>query len=138
LIIFAFEMLLKKTCTEKNQTGYLLLVALLLSTFSVSGFPNYSQPLKQTTQIELLLSYDLESTQDAKYIYETIEKCNPITASISKVCPINYLLIYERRIETCFKSVLQQAAFNKISDRFYRIKTIPQSSKEDSFISLIG
>jgi len=131
-------MLSKKTCTEVTQTGHILLVALLLSTFSLSGFPSNSQLQKQITQVELVLSYDLESTKDAVYIYETVEKCKPATAPIFKICIVNYLSFYERLIETRFKSVLLKTAFNKISNRFPPVKTIPQNSKEDSLISLIG
>jgi len=128
----------KKTYKEEKQTGCILLLALLLSTFSLSGFPYNSQPLKQATQIELMLSHDLESKKDAVYIYETAEKCNPVTASISKICSVNCLLFYERLIETRFKNILFQVIANKISERFYPVKTIPQTSKEDSFILPIG
>jgi len=127
-----------KTCIEEKQTGCILLVAILLTAFSLSGFQNNSQPLKQATQIELVLSYNLESTKGATYIYEIVEKYNPATAPISKIYAVNYWSFYERLIETRFKSVLLQTTFSKISDRFYPIKTIPQNSKEDSFISFIG
>jgi len=110
----------------------------ITSTFFLSGFPGNAQTLQQATQIELILSVDLENTKDAVNIYEIFEKCKTVTIPISKICPIHYLSFYERFIETRFKSISQQAIFNTASNHFYQVKTIPQNSKEDSSISLTG
>jgi len=131
-------MLSKKTYTEEKQTGYILLVALLLSTFSLSGYWGNSQPLQKATQIELVFSKYQESTKDTVYIYEIFETCESVAEPFSKICPVNYLSFYKQLIETQFRSVSQKVTLNKASNHFYPIKTIPLNSKEDSFISLIG
>jgi len=131
-------MLTTKTHTNNRQSRWLLSLAILCSIFSFAGYLHYTPPLQQPTQTELLLSQEGQDTKAAVYFCQTIEKSKVEKTSFLQPVYLNSQLSYNRLTEIQFKAFSQPLVFNKAVDRFFPIKTIPQSSDEDLFISYIG
>ncbi len=138
LIIFALIMTSKKTYPKEKQTIWLLSVALLLSIFSFSGYLTNSQSLQQATQTELVLTSKHKTTKRVVSFYNAFEISKSGTVHVSNSHQANYLLSYNRFIEIRFKNLSKQPRFKNASDHLYLVKTIPQNSNEDHFISFIG
>lgn len=138
LINFVLEMVPKNPYGKARQTKWLLTVALFLSLFSFSGYTGISQTLQEATQTELVLSDRKDTTKRAVHFYDTLLADRSESGPVSKTCLANYLLSYNRLVEIRFKNLSEPPGIRKLSDHFYQVKTIPQSSKEDNFVSSIG
>jgi hypothetical protein len=128
------------TYHKDKLTKWLLTVTLLFSIFTFSGYAgNYQSRQQQATQTELVIPSNHKTckrTISYKKAFELISS-NGFLISTYKSWT-NTLFTYNILTKIKLDSISRQFCFHKPTDRFLQVKTIPQNSDEDIFITFIG
>ena len=128
------------TYHKDKLTKWLLTVTLLFSIFTFSGYAGNSQSRQQqTTQTELVISSNHKTCKRTISYKKAIVliRCNDFLISPYK-CWTNTLSTYNILTKVKFDSISRQFCSQKSANSFLPVKTIPQSSDEDFFVTFIG
>ena len=131
------EMLHLKTALKVKATNLLVIITLLLSVFSFSGYSSQAAKLQQTTQTELQFS----SHSKAKKTTIPFGRCFAFREYPQLILqkPYQDLFLFHYNTINKVKFDFCAVVFQKIrtAHRLYPIKTIPQDFKDRSFSSQI-
>jgi hypothetical protein len=128
------------TYHKDKLTKCLLAAALLFSVFTFSGYDgNCQSSYKQTAKTELIFSNNCKTckrTISYKKAFELIPYNDFLISPFKN--RTNTLFAYKILTKVKLDSISRRFYSHKSADCFLQVKTIPQSSDEDIFITFIG
>ena len=132
-------MLQQTTYQKHSLTKLFFALAFLISPYFTPGYVNYTTAfLQQKAKTEVVVSYKAKIPNWIKSFHK---KSNP--KSITKPPALknysaDFLLAFNKLTKVRFDNLKQHSFLIKSPGCFYPLKTVPQSSNENDFISFIG
>lgn len=129
----------KATNRTSTYSKWLLTATLCLSFFAFSGYSAEPQPGQfQITKTELVLTTNPNSGRIASHL-SLLYATHQLVAHDFNVRDLDRAVLrHTRLIKTTLNSLTKHFLFFNPVARFHPLKTIPQSTDEDSFNSLKG
>ncbi len=130
----------KFTNHKDRLTKWLLTVTLLFNIFTFSAYAGNSQSRQQqTAQTELVISNNHKTCERTISFQKALEFCsfNDFIINPDKNWT-NALFAYNHLTKVKLDNNSRQFYSHKHTDNFLQVKTIPQSSDENTFVIFIG
>ena len=102
------------------------------------GRPANTAPIQQETKTELVVPFKVKTPEWTKSFHKKGNLKTYTNSPASKKYEAGYLFTYNKLVEVKINNLSRKYSLIKSPDSFFRIKTIPRSSKENDFISFAG
>lgn len=130
----------QKTTYQKNSLAKIIFALTFL--ISLSFFPGYvnhiNNSARQKTKTALVVSYKAKIPKWIKSLYKKVNAKTFTKSPASIKYELVLLRAYNKLTKIKFDNLKQHSPLIKSPGCFYPFKTVPQSSKENDFISLAG
>ena len=128
----------QKTYQKNGLTKLLFAIAFLIVVPFSTGYAVKTSPLQQKTKTELVVPFKNKTPGWIKSFHKKTNLKTFTKSLSSKNYEAGYLFTYNKFIEVKFDNLSQKYYLIKSPGAFFQVKTIPQSSEENDFISLAG
>ena len=124
---------------KHSLTKIIFALAFLISLSFSPGYVNYVNNLaRQKTKTELVVSYKAKTPKWIKSLYKKVNAKTFTKSPASIKYELVLLQAYNKLTKIKFDNLKQHSPLIKSPGCFYPLKTVPQSSKENDFISFAG
>ena len=129
----------QKSYNKHSPAKIIFALALLISLSFFSGVGGSSvSAFQQEIKTELVVSFKAKTPGWIKSLHKKFSSRTFTQSSATENFEAGFLLAYNKLIEVKFDNLSRKYSLIKSPDSFFRIKTIPRSSKENDFNSFTG
>ena len=132
-------MLQQTTYQKHSLTKLFFALAFLISLSFTPGYVNYTTAfLQKKAKTELVVPYKAKTPNWIKSFNKKSNAKSITKSPALKNYEAGFLLAFNKLTKAKFDNLKQHPPLIKSPECFYSLKTVPQSSKENDFISFIG